>query len=482
MIGRAVLLLLVLWALAAATLAPPVPQPPLQPPPPLTLSAEEPPPWAVRVQLDSGWTALSFAVADLSGLQGLEYSLYRQTPEGCVAVGELKGLDTSLGYWAYSPRPAQMVYWGDRLARSGSTSLFPGWNLLGCPSPEPLELAQLSLTPTDLGPVRTLGQAVGDIHEPWLASPAYRVKGAFGLDPVDLAGAGNLQPGQAVWVYCYQALELRWQAQSASPQVKSFGDESTRPGETIILRGSQLDQVDGLTLKGLPIPAADILSKGGEQLTVRVPDWATSGQLIPYQGTRPLEPINLKIDAPDFLNMGLLMGQVEDPDGQPLAGARVEVGAREAVTGPDGRFYLPHLPSGPYVVKVERDGYRPGTGQVEISPGKLSRLLTTLNWVQPPPDRKARLFLTVYPFRLEGRLFWVRRVRVWEVGNYHRRWTENFYLDAPSRLIDWGDARLGSRVRVEITWVDGRGSERFEAWDRRIWKDWQHEYFYSPWD
>ncbi len=264
--------------------------------------------------------------------------------------------------------------------------------------------------------------------------------------------------------------------------MSSVSDQTARPGQTITLTGSELDRVDGLTLQGLPIPAADILTRGAEQMTVRVPDWATSGQLVPYQGTRPLAPVSLRVDAPDPLNEGLLMGQVEDPDGQPLPGARVELGGRQALTGPDGRFYLAHLPTGAYPVTVEKEGFRPGSGQVAITPGKLARLLTTLTWIKPPPERKARLFVTVYPFQLEGRRFWVRRVRIWEVGDYHRRATENYYLDAPSRLVDWGDARLGSRVRVEITWVDGRGYERFEAWDRRIWKDWQHEFFYSPWD
>ncbi|GMU56517.1 MAG: hypothetical protein AMXMBFR33_56630 [Candidatus Xenobia bacterium] len=482
MIRRALLLLLGLWALATAAVAPPVPQPPLSPPPPLALPARNPPPGAARLQLESGWTALSFPLARLAGLQGLSFCLYRQTPEGCVAVSELEGLDTSLGYWAYSPRPVQLVYWGERATTPRSSTLFKGWNLLGCPSPEPLELAHLSLTLADPGPVRTVAQAAGDPQDPWLASPAYQVTGAFALSEVDLARGGVLRPGQALWVYCYQALELRWEGSQTAPRVSSVSDQPARPGQMITLTGSELDRVDGLTLQGLPIPDVDILSRGAQEMTVRLPDWATTGQLVPYQGTRPLAPVSLRVDAPDPLNEGLLMGQVEDPDGQPLPGARVELGGRQALTGPDGRFYLAHLPTGAYPVTVEKEGFRPGSGQVAITPGKLARLLTTLTWIKPPPERKARLFVTVYPFQLEGRRFWVRRVRIWEVGDYHRRATENYYLDAPSRLVDWGDARLGSRVRVEITWVDGRGYERFEAWDRRIWKDWQHEFFYSPWD
>lgn len=483
MIGRALLILLGLWALAAAAVAPPVPQPPLSPPPPLALPGLNPPAGAARLQLESGWTALSFPVARLAGLQGLSHCLYRQTPEGCVAVTELDGLDTSLGYWAYSPRPVQLVYWGERASRPRSTPLFQGWNLLGCPSPRPLELAHLSLTPADPGPVRTVAQAVSDPQEPWLASPAYQVTGAFALSEVDLAHGGVLRPGQALWVYCHQPLELRWEGGSpTAPRVSSVSDQTARPGQTITLKGSQLDEVDSLTLRGLPIPDIDILRRGAQEMTVRVPDWATSGQLVPYQGARPLEPVNLKVDAPDPLNMGLLMGQVEDPDGEPLAGAEVRVGDRQALSGPDGRFYLAHLPTGQYSVSVTMPGYRPGSGQVDIAPGQLARLLTTLSWVTPPPDRRARMFLTAYPFQLEGRRFWVRRIRVWEVGNYERRATENYYLDAPSRLLDWGNARLGSRVRVEITWVDERGYERFDSWDRRVWKDWQSEHFYSPWD
>lgn len=482
---RPLLLALCLGCLAATDVAPPVPLPPVNPPPKIQLSRGKAPADAGQVALEPGWTALSFPLGRLEGVAGLSFALYRQTPEGCVVVRpeQWSNLDTSVGYWVYAAQKETVRYWGESRPQEDTSELFAGWNLLGCPQSVPLALESLSFRSDD-GQERTAAQATRSEggQGVWLSATAYQPRSAFNLEPVPLERA-RLMPGRTLWLYAYRPLTLRRGVVTPSAVLSSDPGKVLRPGDTVTLRGAPAAEVQSVTLRGLPLPAGNIVSRGADQLTVRLPDWASSGELVPYRGTQPLAPVRLEVDAPDPFDQGLLMGQVEDADGEPLAGAQAQVGDRTASTGPDGRFYLAHLPAGPYSVTVKADGYRPGTGQIEIRPGKLSNLLTTLSPTEPDAGaRRARMFITAYPFELEGRRFWVKSIRVWEVGHYSRRAYDSWWIDDSSRLLDFGNARLGSRVRIEITWVDDRGVQRFDAWDRRVWKDWQHEYFYSPWD
>ncbi len=209
-------------------------------------------------------------------------------------------------------------------------------------------------------------------------------------------------------------------------------------------------------------------------------DLSDQGRLGQGNHSAPL-PAMVSRPVPDPLQQGLVSGRVEDPDGNPVPSARVRLGQQAALSGADGRFYLPHLPAGPHLVEVEATGFRSASGSLTVRPGQISRLLTTLEPLHPPASRKVRVYLTAYPFQMQGRRWWVHKILVWQVGNYHRRDSNTWYIDAPSRLLDWGEAPLGGRIRVEITWTDGR-NQRFTSWDRRVRRDWQQEYFYSPWD
>lgn len=477
---RRFLLILCLGCLAGSPVTPPVPLPPPQPPPKLARATAKAPPGASQLELEPGWTAVSFPVERLDGLLGLEFALCRQTSEGCVAIqpDHWSALDTSLGYWAYSDKKTTLRYWGKPEAGEGATNLFAGWNLLGCPRKSPLALSDLSLASED-GEQRTFRQATG---AQWLSDIAYRSSSAFTVEQTEL-GSARLVPGQTLWVYAYRPLRMWRDGLGEIPPLRAAAPGVLKPGDTVTLTGPEADAIETVTLRGLPISDVDILQRAPSRLTVRLPEWASSGELVPYRGTRPLDPVSLKVEAPDPLETGLLMGQVEDSDGEPLAGAQARVGELQALTGPDGRFYLSHLPAGPYAVSVSAPAYKEGVGQVVVGPGKLSRVLVTLSPTQPRSEApRGRMFITAYPYDLQGRRFWVKSIRAWEVGDYARRAYDSWWIDASSRDLDFNGVRLGSRVRVEITWVDARGVEKFTAWDRRFWKDWQHEYFYSPWN
>lgn len=61
-------------------------------------------------------------------------------------------------------------------------------------------------------------------------------------------------------------------------------------------------------------------------------------------------------------------GTVEDPDGEPLAGATVQVEAldRGVTTGPDGQFAFTNLPAGSYTLRVQFVGFQATTVPVDV--------------------------------------------------------------------------------------------------------------------
>lgn len=78
-----------------------------------------------------------------------------------------------------------------------------------------------------------------------------------------------------------------------------------------------------------------------------------------------------------------LTGHVLQPNGSPLAGARVTVhGARAAdsaaVSGADGTFHLDALPGGTYPVEAVAIGYTPAAGAADLRPGHPATLDLTL--------------------------------------------------------------------------------------------------------
>ena len=469
--------------LATASLAqtPPVPLPPVAQPP-ILATGPAPVQGGTKLQLPAGWSILSLPVLEARALSGLDHQLYRQSSEGFVVVDPARTpLDGRMAYWTYSDRPQSLRVLGSGQARAAPLRLFAGWNLLGCPSSQVLPLANLSLQSPD-GQLAVLEQAAttpAPGNQPWIAANAFRVRSQnpFEVVPVDIAASNaTLVPGEALWLYVFQPVELLYDG-GGGPRVASSRSE----GQTVTLTGSGLDKTDNLTVQGVPIPAGNILQASPDKMVVRLPEGLTQGTLVPYQGANPGTRVQLRGDTADPLSLGLLSGKVVDSDGQPLAGAQVQVGEQSLLSGVDGRFYLAKLPTGTYTVQVTAADYKPGSGTVAISPGKHSTLLVSLSPTQPRVEQSARVYLTAYPYQVGQKRYWVKSIRAWQVGNYDRRSYDSWWIDASSRQLDWGEAPLGRRIRIEITWSDGR-QEKFAAWDRRVYKDWQQERFYSPWD
>src|SRR5689334_8314632 len=85
------------------------------------------------------------------------------------------------------------------------------------------------------------------------------------------------------------------------------------------------------------------------------------------------------------VEQGRLLGTVKDAQGGVLPGATVTatspalIGQRTALTETDGRYLLTNLPSGPYSLKFELQGFQPFTRQnVVLTQGSTLTIDATL--------------------------------------------------------------------------------------------------------
>ena len=79
-------------------------------------------------------------------------------------------------------------------------------------------------------------------------------------------------------------------------------------------------------------------------------------------------------------SMGAVRGVVKDPEGVPLRGAQVTLGYCQKITGRDGTFTLPRVPSGAVALSVSRNGYQPARVEVDVPARETAAVEVTLEY------------------------------------------------------------------------------------------------------
>jgi hypothetical protein len=81
-------------------------------------------------------------------------------------------------------------------------------------------------------------------------------------------------------------------------------------------------------------------------------------------------------------DLGAIRGIVVDPSGRPLASAQVMAGFCRKITGRDGAFLLPAVPSGATRLAVARSGYRPVDTEVDVPAGGTAEISIALEYAE----------------------------------------------------------------------------------------------------
>jgi hypothetical protein len=137
-------------------------------------------------------------------------------------------------------------------------------------------------------------------------------------------------------------------------------------GDTAVVVEREVDlgaRIITMTTLHLPVPPAPVLSQPAPAATT-----------VAAPAPAPVAP------APRAARAAVLEGQVERPDGGPLAGALVEVEGTgdSSTTGDAGYFTLRGLPSGTHMLVVRSVGFEPASLVVELTRRAPQRVVVSM--------------------------------------------------------------------------------------------------------
>lgn len=477
---------------------------PSSPPPALTSLGSPGSGATESLQVPAGWSMLSLSLGSVEGLQGLTRAPMWYTGGAFHPVTSLP-LDPGLGYLVYGDAPSVVHASGQpNHGQLQASWLRAGWNLIGCPSSEPLPLSRLVLGRPG-GTLDVLEMSADPSPQPgaaWLYSSAtasYRGSTST-LDLRDPQAV--LQPGQVTWVFAWHDAQLHWNADPPDPppQIASLSSPALGPGEVLEIGGQGFGPTGtGLvTLNGMPAHPEDVVSWTPGRIRLKVPPAASTGPVIVFSHGCPSNRIPFQVLPREAPDTGALTGVVQSADGTPLAGAQVMTDdGHEAVTGASGLFSMDKLAAGSHQIYISRMSYRPGKGEVQIAPGQTRRLQVVLSPTSevnaPPPgqgpgsapaspEQATTMHVTAYPYTLSGSRFWVKSILVSEYGNYSRRWSKYWDTDVGDARFDMDcpGALVGRSYNVTITWRDRVGVEKQDMWQPELQKAGGTFYYYHP--
>lgn len=180
-----------------------------------------------NVTLDPGWNAVAFPCSALRSLEatGVAGSVYYDGTSYQTSSLIPSDVQTSRGFWVYSPGGGQLRFEDGGAASPTSLSARAGWNLVAFPIEGGLTGSQL----------RSPGLlAIYELSSRGVATPVDRL-------------TGRLQPGRAYWVYAERAGLVEWGTQS-TPQLPAAAAELYRQAQG----GQWFSQADALHPDLLP--------------------------------------------------------------------------------------------------------------------------------------------------------------------------------------------------------------------------------------
>jgi len=230
--------------------------------------------------------------------------------------------------------------------------LLVGAILAGCASPPPVLTGTIKDAYTG-APVADASIVIGDTTLTTDAGGVFRTERWSKEDTLAIS-APNYEPS---------SLALAGRPELAQSDTLTFTlDTALRPN---VLAGTITDE-----WSGQPVAGAEIAVTGGISPTLS----ATTDAQGRYTLSGVPEQFTLVVSAPDYaateasvdrstaqdvaLRPNILAGTVTDRfTSQPVAGARVKVGANEATTGADGSYRVEGIAEGATSVEISADGY-----------------------------------------------------------------------------------------------------------------------------
>lgn len=504
-----ILLVLLAALLVPAFAAPARPEFPKAPPSRLPASTAG---GEVVVRLQKGWNVVSLPLASLRGAGGFPYAWLELAGSSWVERNpSVDAVDTGKAYLTYADAPCEARVSGVA-GTPRPTRLVAGWNLLGCPSPDPIALESLTVD-------------AGSFH----AAVQAGVVAPGGLDyrlptpqPLDLADGEQLEPGRALAVYVSADTQVKWPWAAAGagpsssrpdPRAAWTGEEAPPPVASTEPPGAWTGEEPPPPVASTSRPDPRAASTGEAPM---VPEMApvNPGAGIPKsspvssssrpdpraaaRGEAPSTaeppamtsaiPFPLPTPGPPGRGTGTLAGRVEDSSGRALRGARVRVSTgASTTTNSNGEFVLQGLEPGPISASITRSGYKAGSGRVTVPAGGTRRLLVRLSPLpgtrpgDAPKEVKTTMTIVAHRYYSDGRRYSVKRIEVSEYGG-SGYWSNTWYRTYDNYVeLRCPGAVVGRIYKVTIYWMDWKTKGELRGvWEPKLWKEEQREIYYNP--
>lgn len=471
-----------------------LPKLPAQPPPRISDGPFLGSGTVVEYDLPAGWNVISFPLARFEGAEGFPRAIMRWTSKGYVTVDPIRAprtVDTSYAYLTWVDAPTSVRVRGAVAPLPATIALHAGWNVIGCPSGSPIPVRQITLT-REGGVTRPMADVASASATPasaWVCrrahiSPVGRNQWIDLRDP-----QARLMPGEDTWVFAFTPCTLNWnQAERAMrPRITTVSPQRAYASATVDIRGTGFgSRGDGMvTLSGLELEAADVISWSDTDVRVKLPAHARSGPLLVLVNRFPSNSVALDIAPSDF--GGTLEGRVESAGGRPIAMAEIMLDNGQSTRSqPDGSFRIEDVPAGSYGAFIRREGYAAGKGTVRVEAGATRRLLVSLTPRGGTPEPSAAeltgtLWVEAYRY-VRGEVTWfVRRIEVWEYGDHRKTWaTPSWSTEAQSRSLQCTRAALERSYAIRVVWQNAAGSETSTQVYRKLTGSSQTFRIYAP--
>lgn len=492
---------------------------PPTPPPPIAVgsSAKVPnPQHAETIKANQGWQIITFPLGRVEAVSGLPRMLVRKGPSGIEyidAVNNPEKIDPGLAYITYFDKPGIVSYSGQ--ANNGSiyhsTTLFAGWNLLGCPTTALIDRQNITVTRAGGITARPLDVCNGQTtpSSAWLYSKVYYFsEGKW--QSRDLLGHGKFNSTvQVTAIFCWSEMTLNWNStppQGGIPKIGFITPEVAAPGDEVVIKGRYLGEAGHgvVLLDGIPVSPGNVDIWTPSVVKFRVPPGATSSNISVMVDRYPANTLKLSVSAPPVNTnyprlpnvdngTGSLIGEVVSSSGSPLVNATIQLqSGPSTVTNARGQFELANIPPQQTTAFITLPGYKSARGQVTIVAGQKRTLKVSLSSTGAS-DVGARSQESLGTFHVVGqaervgpreRRFWVYQIEVWEYGNASKSWKNTWWEDHGDLSYDLrcDDAHLGRDYCVKITWRNRRGRERSSTFNPKFTSNGQTFTYDSPVD
>ncbi|MBT9586937.1 carboxypeptidase regulatory-like domain-containing protein [bacterium] len=432
------------------------PSPPATPPAPVSAASITPQQGlAQRYDLKAGWNTLSFPFGKVTASQGIDALVSPRSGQSLSPLHAQPGQ----GYWVYSARSGSACVWGELQATSCTLELQPGWNLVGSPEYDPLDLYQL--TASDDTEFNRIWE---EVCPGWIDANM-----VSGKEKLPLGASTRWQPGAAYWLFANRALRLRVSDSNEVPVVAR-----TYPGDhqEQCIEGDHFGPADEgrLVVGSEQLPASSILEWTPSRIRYRAP--ANADALTVVAGAAASPRLMSQNFAPSQSRFRL---KVLSEDGQPVVGANVYVDGHYAgLTDRWGIASLTPLAQGTHQVRVSRRDFLTRDLQWNVVPGRTTTPQITLYsplssiWIRATPCTDG-----FRPYKID----------VYQKSNDTQRFTKTWYYNQATPYVDliWNSVPTNLVYRIDITWRDANQYEKYLTVERKVGRYGLQVTYYNYW-